>query len=46
MNKYTVIVNEPMMYDMPIVFNSVYAIPFVLTPMVATTLAYIATSLH
>ncbi|MFV0560560.1 MAG: PTS sugar transporter subunit IIC [Enterococcus sp.] len=39
-------ISEPMMFGLPIVFNPIYAIPFCITPMVATLLAYIATSLQ
>lgn len=38
-------ISEPMMFGIPIVFNPVYAIPFIVTPLVATTLAYVATAL-
>lgn len=38
-------ISEPMMFGVPIVFNPVYAIPFIATPMVATTIAYFATAL-
>ena len=39
-------ISEPMMFGLPIVFNPIYAVPFCIVPMVATTLAYIATNLH
>lgn len=36
-------INEPVMYGLPIVFNTLYFIPFVLAPVVNVTLAYFAT---
>ncbi|KRL14511.1 hypothetical protein FD09_GL000159 [Schleiferilactobacillus perolens DSM 12744] len=39
-------ISEPMMFGVPIVFNPIYAIPFIATPMVATILAYAATTLN
>ncbi|MBF7107909.1 PTS sugar transporter subunit IIC [Pediococcus pentosaceus] len=39
-------ISEPIMFGLPIVFNPMYAIPFIVTPMVSTTIAYICTSLH
>lgn len=39
-------ISEPMMFGLPIVFNPIYAVPFCIVPMVATTLAYIATNLQ
>lgn len=39
-------ISEPMMFGVPTVFNPVYAIPFIATPMVATTIAYFATALN
>jgi PTS system cellobiose-specific IIC component len=38
-------ISEPIMFGLPIVFNPVYAIPFCLVPIVATLLAYFATSI-
>lgn len=37
-------ISEPIMFGLPVVFNPIYAIPFVIVPMVSTTLAYLATS--
>ncbi|KRL85819.1 hypothetical protein FC50_GL001211 [Lacticaseibacillus pantheris DSM 15945 = JCM 12539 = NBRC 106106] len=37
-------ISEPMMFGVPIVFNPVYAIPFVLSPLVATLIAYVSTA--
>ncbi|MBO0431151.1 PTS transporter subunit EIIC [Enterococcus sp. DIV0660C] len=37
-------ISEPMMFGLPIVFNPIYAVPFCLTPIVATVSAYLATS--
>lgn len=37
-------ISEPMMFGLPIVFNPIYAVPFCLTPMIATFIAYLATS--
>lgn len=39
-------ISEPMMFGVPIVFNPIYAIPFVLSPLVATVMAYAATAWH
>ncbi|ETY72990.1 PTS beta-glucoside transporter subunit IIC [Lactiplantibacillus fabifermentans T30PCM01] len=39
-------ISEPMMFGVPIVFNPIYAIPFVVAPMVATIMAYAATAWH
>lgn len=38
-------ISEPMMFGLPIVFNPMYAIPFILTPMVGTVIAYLSTQL-
>ncbi|MCM3763661.1 PTS sugar transporter subunit IIC [Neobacillus niacini] len=37
-------INEPVIFGLPIVLNPVLIIPFVITPLVTTTVAYIATS--
>lgn len=37
-------ISEPIMFGLPVVFNPIYAIPFVIVPMVSTTIAYLATS--
>nr|WP_280737090.1 MULTISPECIES: PTS transporter subunit EIIC [unclassified Enterococcus] len=39
-------ISEPIMFGLPIVFNPIYAVPFCIVPMVSTTLAYLATSMH
>ncbi|CAM2777813.1 PTS sugar transporter subunit IIC [Dellaglioa algida] len=39
-------ISEPLMFGLPIVFNPIYAIPFVITPMVGTVIAYTATALE
>ena len=36
-------VNEPLLFGIPLVLNPVYMIPFVLTPLLQTLLAYLAT---
>ena len=38
-------VNEPLLFGIPLVFNPVYAIPFLVTPVVQTVLAYGATAI-
>lgn len=38
-------VNEPLIFGIPLVFNPIYALPFIVTPMVQTLLAYWATVL-
>lgn len=38
-------INEPVIFGLPIVFNPIIAIPFVLTPIVTLTLTYLAQSL-
>ncbi|MGK0552327.1 PTS sugar transporter subunit IIC [Enterococcus faecalis] len=37
-------INEPVMFGLPIVLNPIMFIPFVITPMVLVTVAYIATA--
>lgn len=39
-------INEILVFGVPIVFNPIYMVPFVLTPMVSYTIAYIAISLQ
>ncbi|MGX7417274.1 PTS sugar transporter subunit IIC [Carnobacterium gallinarum] len=39
-------ISEPIMFGLPIVFNPIYAVPFVIVPMVSTIIAYVATSLQ
>ncbi|MDR0922069.1 MAG: PTS transporter subunit EIIC [Lactobacillales bacterium] len=39
-------INEPVMFGLPIVLNPIFFIPFIVAPMVATTIGYVATSLH
>lgn len=39
-------VNEPLIFGIPLVLNPLYAIPFILTPIVQTLVAYFATSFH
>lgn len=39
-------INEPLLFGIPLVFNPVYAIPFVLTPLVQTVVAYLATAFN
>lgn len=38
-------INEPVIFGMPIVLNPVLIIPFIITPLVGATLAYVATSM-
>lgn len=38
-------INEPVIFGMPIVLNPVLIIPFIITPLIGATLAYIATSI-
>lgn len=38
-------INEPVIFGMPIVLNPVLIIPFVITPLIGATIAYIATSI-
>lgn len=38
-------INEPVMFGAPIVLNPVYIIPFIVAPLVTTTIAYFATVL-
>lgn len=37
-------INEPVIFGLPIVLNPIYFIPFVITPAILCTLAYLATS--
>ncbi|MEC2054481.1 PTS sugar transporter subunit IIC [Peribacillus psychrosaccharolyticus] len=37
-------INEPVIFGMPIVLNPVLIIPFIITPLIGATLAYIATT--
>jgi PTS system cellobiose-specific IIC component len=39
-------INEPITFGMPIVLNPIWVIPFILTPIVLVTVAYIAVSTH
>ncbi|OFI47244.1 PTS sugar transporter subunit IIC [Floricoccus penangensis] len=36
-------INEPVMFGLPIVFNAIMFIPFILAPIVATTIGWVAT---
>lgn len=38
-------VNEPLLFGLPLILNPVYAIPFVVVPLLQTVLAYVALSL-
>lgn len=38
-------INEPMLFGLPVVLNPLMFIPFIVTPVVLTTIAYFATSL-
>ncbi|WP_285766120.1 PTS sugar transporter subunit IIC [Peribacillus sp. SI8-4] len=38
-------INEPVIFGMPIVLNPILIIPFIITPLIGATLAYIATSI-
>lgn len=38
-------INEPVIFGMPIVLNPVLIIPFIITPLICATIAYIATSI-
>lgn len=38
-------INEPMIFGAPIVLNPILMIPFIITPMISATIAWIATSL-
>ncbi len=38
-------INEPMMFGLPIVLNPIFFIPYILTPMILVTIAYFATVL-
>ncbi len=39
-------INEPLIYGIPIVLNPIYAIPFLLTPLLNTVIMYLAMSLE
>jgi len=39
-------VNEPLLFGIPLVLNPVYAVPFVLTPLLQTLTAYLATAME
>ncbi|ADU26412.1 PTS system, lactose/cellobiose family IIC subunit [Ethanoligenens harbinense YUAN-3] len=39
-------INEPVIFGLPIVFNIPMIIPFILAPVMGTTIAYFATALH
>ncbi|MGC6769858.1 PTS sugar transporter subunit IIC [Enterococcus sp. LJL128] len=39
-------INEPLVYGLPIVMNPIYAIPFILSQLMATAVAYFATVTH
>ncbi|MBS4174561.1 PTS transporter subunit EIIC [Bacillus sp. FJAT-49736] len=39
-------INEPVLFGMPIVLNPMWIIPFILTPVVTTIIAYLAVSWH
>ncbi|MBU3108149.1 PTS sugar transporter subunit IIC [Clostridium gasigenes] len=36
-------INEPVIFGMPIVLNTIYIIPFIIVPLVCATIAYLAT---
>lgn len=36
-------VNEPLVFGIPVIFNPILVIPFILTPLVSLTIAYVAT---
>jgi len=38
-------INEPVIFGMPIVLNPILIIPFIVTPLIGATVAYIATSI-
>ncbi|EGT1905302.1 PTS sugar transporter subunit IIC, partial [Listeria monocytogenes] len=38
-------INEPIMFGLPIVLNTIYLIPFIIAPLVMVTVAYFATAL-
>ncbi|EUJ30658.1 PTS system cellobiose-specific transporter subunit IIC [Listeria floridensis FSL S10-1187] len=38
-------INEPVMFGLPIVLNTIYLIPFIVAPLVMVTIAYFATTL-
>lgn len=39
-------INEPVIFGLPIVFNPILGIPFIITPIVSLVLAYLAESFH
>lgn len=39
-------INEPLIFGLPIIFNPILVVPFILTPIVSITIAYLATSLE
>lgn len=39
-------INEPMMFGLPIVLNPIMFIPYILTPLVIVSIAYVATKIH
>ncbi|MGL5694936.1 MAG: EAL domain-containing protein, partial [Peptostreptococcaceae bacterium] len=39
-------INEPIVYGLPIIFNPIYILPFILTPVVLTLVTYIAIKLN
>jgi len=38
-------INEPVIFGLPIVLNPIFIIPFIITPLILATIAYLATSL-
>ncbi len=38
-------INETLIFGLPVVFNPIYAVPFVITPLVTYTISYFATAL-
>lgn len=38
-------VNEPLVFGLPLILNPIYAVPFILTPVVLSLLAYFATAI-
>lgn len=38
-------INETLIFGLPIVFNPIYAVPFILTPLVTYSVAYLATAI-
>lgn len=39
-------INEPLIFGLPIVYNPALAIPFILAPMAAATISYLAITMH